>query len=86
MGTRYLLQVLSDLGHSDVALAIATQTDYPSWGYMIGQGATTLWENWQTSRYNAFGSRNHIMVRGSNLSSDKKSKPLFCRSFSKLLF
>lgn len=61
VGTRYLPYVLSTLGRADVALAITTQRDFPSWGFMIEQGATTLWENWQTSRYKAYGSRNHIM-------------------------
>ena len=72
VGTRYLPYVLSELGHADIALAIITQRDFPSWGYMIEQGATTLWENWQTSRYRAFGSRNHIMVRITQSSSAER--------------
>lgn len=36
IGTKYLLSVLSEkLNRTDVALSIATQTTYPSWGYMI---------------------------------------------------
>jgi alpha-L-rhamnosidase len=33
-------------GHADVAYGLATQTTQPSWGYMIANGATTLWEFW----------------------------------------
>jgi alpha-L-rhamnosidase len=40
------MEVLTDTGHADVALTIATRTDRPSWGYMIGKGATTIWERY----------------------------------------
>src|SRR5687767_14946858 len=40
---KYLMLALSEIGRTDVAYAIATQTTYPSWGEMILNGATTLW-------------------------------------------
>jgi hypothetical protein len=46
LGTKYLLPVLTDAGYADVALQLARQTTYPSWGYMIKNGATTMWEHW----------------------------------------
>ncbi len=46
LGTKYLLPVLTEYGHEDVAYALATQTGYPSWGYMLENGATTMWEHW----------------------------------------
>jgi alpha-L-rhamnosidase len=46
LGTKYLLHTLTDLGEAEVAYRIVTQTDYPSWGYWLAQGATTLWEAW----------------------------------------
>ena len=46
LGTNALAQVLGTLGRADVMLEIATQTTYPSWGYMISKGATTVWETW----------------------------------------
>ncbi|KAF9530982.1 bacterial alpha-L-rhamnosidase-domain-containing protein [Crepidotus variabilis] len=46
LGTKYILPVLSAHGHADVALALATQTTYPSWGFWIANGATTMWEHW----------------------------------------
>eukprot|EP01116_Phalansterium_solitarium_P007853 TRINITY_DN2084_c1_g1_i2.p1 TRINITY_DN2084_c1_g1~~TRINITY_DN2084_c1_g1_i2.p1 ORF type:complete len:1037 (-),score=234.67 TRINITY_DN2084_c1_g1_i2:145-3255(-) len=61
VGTKYLMLVLSNAGRTDVAYDVATQNTFPSWGYMIEQGATTLWENWQSNNLTAFGSRNHIM-------------------------
>jgi alpha-L-rhamnosidase len=45
-GTPFLLMQLSKTGHSDVAYRLLLQTTYPSWGYMIAHGATTMWERW----------------------------------------
>jgi alpha-L-rhamnosidase len=46
VGTPYLLAVLSDTGHADVAYRILLNRAYPSWGYLIDHGATTTWERW----------------------------------------
>jgi len=46
IGVGYLLPVLSSHGHSDVAYRLLTQETYPSWGYPIRHGATTIWERW----------------------------------------
>jgi len=46
LGTPYLMLELSNSGHSDVAYRLLLQTTYPSWGYMIAHGATTMWERW----------------------------------------
>jgi alpha-L-rhamnosidase len=46
LGTPYLLAVLTDTGHADVAYRLLLNTEYPSWGYLVGHGATTMWERW----------------------------------------
>ena len=46
LGTPYLMIELSNSGHSDVAYRLFLQKTYPSWGYMIEHGATTMWERW----------------------------------------
>jgi len=46
-GTKYLFPVLMEHGRGDVAFTIVSQTTYPSYGYQIGMGATTLWERWE---------------------------------------
>eukprot|EP00698_Gefionella_okellyi_P008493 TRINITY_DN2105_c0_g1_i1.p1 TRINITY_DN2105_c0_g1~~TRINITY_DN2105_c0_g1_i1.p1 ORF type:complete len:1115 (+),score=230.55 TRINITY_DN2105_c0_g1_i1:139-3483(+) len=61
VGIKYLLPVLSKGGRGDLAFNLMVEKDIPSFGFMIEEGATTLWENWQTTRYTAYGSRNHIM-------------------------
>jgi alpha-L-rhamnosidase len=56
LGTKYVLHALSDNGRTDVAYQIVTKTTFPSWGHMLAQGSTTLWEAWDGS-----DSQNHIM-------------------------
>nr|BFF21620.1 hypothetical protein GCM10025730_51410 [Promicromonospora thailandica] len=46
LGTKWLLPVLTRHGRADVACELAVQTGYPSWGYMIENGATSMWEHW----------------------------------------
>jgi alpha-L-rhamnosidase len=46
LGTPYLLEVLSDGGYSDVSYRLLLNVTYPSWGYMVEHGATTMWERW----------------------------------------
>ncbi len=58
-GTRILLEQLSHRGRSDLAYALATRETFPSWGHMLANGATTLWENWEGSDGNF--SNNHPM-------------------------
>ncbi|PXA04557.1 glycoside hydrolase family 78 [Coraliomargarita sinensis] len=58
-GTRILLEQLSKRGRSDLAYDLAARESYPSWGHMLNNGATTLWENWEGSEGNF--SNNHPM-------------------------
>jgi alpha-L-rhamnosidase len=61
LGTRYLLDVLTSNGHAETAYRVATQKSYPGWGYMLAEGATTLWERWEKLTGHAMNSQNHIM-------------------------
>jgi alpha-L-rhamnosidase len=45
-GVGYLCPVLMDTGHTDVAYRLLLEDTYPSWGYTIRNGATTIWERW----------------------------------------
>ena len=43
----YLCPVLTETGaHADVAYRLLLNETYPSWGYTIKNGATTIWERW----------------------------------------
>ncbi len=60
-GTRWLLPVLCDTGHAELARSLLLNRDYPSWGYMVEQGATTIWERWNSDTEGpAMNSRNHF--------------------------
>lgn len=61
VGTRYIFDVLTENGYADIAYKIATQRTYPSWGYMIEEGATTVWERWEKLTSGGMNSHNHIM-------------------------
>ncbi|MEO6633619.1 MAG: family 78 glycoside hydrolase catalytic domain, partial [Mucilaginibacter sp.] len=60
LGTKAILSALSDNGYADVAYSIASQETFPSWGWWIARGATTLYENWNIDADDAL-SLNHIM-------------------------
>jgi alpha-L-rhamnosidase len=65
IGTGWLLRTLSAHGRADLACAIAARTDYPSWGYMMEHGATTIWELWNGNTADpAMNSGNHVMLLG----------------------
>lgn len=48
VGTPLLCPVLSSLGEHDLAYRLLLREDYPGWLYSIAQGATTLWERWNS--------------------------------------
>lgn len=65
LGIQQLMRGLTDYGRGDIALKIATNTSYPSWGYMAKNGATTIWELWNGDTANpAMNSGNHVMLLG----------------------
>ncbi|MGC3991744.1 MAG: alpha-L-rhamnosidase C-terminal domain-containing protein [Chthoniobacteraceae bacterium] len=56
LGTPFIAQALDETGHSDVAATLLFQETYPSWFYPINQGATTMWERWNSyTRDKGFG-------------------------------
>ncbi|MGP0030031.1 MAG: family 78 glycoside hydrolase catalytic domain [Acidimicrobiales bacterium] len=59
LATPFLLPVLADYGHLDVAFDLLLQTRAPSWLNMIEAGSTTVWENWEAVDANHPGSLNH---------------------------
>jgi alpha-L-rhamnosidase len=58
-GTRSLLEELSRRDRPDLAHGLATRRTFPSWGWMLENGATTLWEDWQGT--DGVKSHNHPM-------------------------
>ena len=65
VGGQWLNRVLTDFGRADLVYGFATNTTYPSWGYMMEKGATTVWELWNgDSADPAMNSGNHVMLIG----------------------
>ncbi len=61
IGAKYLLPALTEDGRSDLAYELAARKTFPSWGFMVERGATTLWELWQDKVGPSMNSHNHIM-------------------------
>lgn len=59
--TRYLFDVLADYGYTDDAWKLITREEYPSYGYMIQNGATTIWERFELKENDGMNSHNHPM-------------------------
>jgi alpha-L-rhamnosidase len=56
VGTPLLAPVLSRFGRHDVAYKLLEQEEYPGWLYSVKQGATTMWERWNSwTRDKGFG-------------------------------
>jgi alpha-L-rhamnosidase len=67
LGTQFLLDVLADAGYASLAYDLLLRTAYPSWGYMIEHGATTIWESWNGRVWNVASegmpdSKNHYAL------------------------
>ena len=48
LGTKPLLLTLTANGQTDLALRLFQSRRFPSWGYEIEQGATSVWERWDS--------------------------------------
>jgi len=65
IGMNWLMHELSRMGRGDVAMLLATNRTYPSWGYMIDHGATAIWELWNgDTASRKMNSCNHVMMLG----------------------
>ena len=65
LGIQHLMRGLTEYGRKDLAFKIVTNETYPSWGYMINKGATTIWELWNGDTADpAMNSANHVMLLG----------------------
>jgi alpha-L-rhamnosidase len=65
IGIQQLMRCLTEYGHGNLALKIASNDTYPSWGYMYRSGATTIWELWNGNTADpAMNSGNHVMLLG----------------------
>jgi alpha-L-rhamnosidase len=65
IGTQWLMRWLTMYNRADIAFKLASNTSYPSWGYMVENGATTIWELWNGNTADPkMNSQNHVMLLG----------------------
>ncbi|WP_051698021.1 alpha-L-rhamnosidase [Prevotella sp. 10(H)] len=65
IGCQWLMREFTKNGSPEVAYEMLLKTDYPSFGYMIGKGATTIWEHWNGDGMAKWiDSQNHVMQLG----------------------
>jgi alpha-L-rhamnosidase len=66
LGTKPLLPVLSAYGHHDLACRLFQSRQFPSWGYEVEQGATSVWERWDSFTrehgFNGVGGKNNAAM------------------------
>jgi alpha-L-rhamnosidase len=61
--SQMVLPVLSSYGRDDIAYRLLLEDSFPSWGYMLRCGATTIWERWDSDRAGPqMNSRNHVAL------------------------
>lgn len=48
LGTKHLLPALTAGGYDDLACRLFQSRRFPSWGYEVANGATTVWERWDS--------------------------------------
>ena len=61
VGYRHLFYVLGEFGYQDLAVKILENPEYPGWGYMVENGATTVWERWESEMSDEMDSFDHPM-------------------------
>ena len=65
IGSQWIMRALSNNERPEVAYQMATTKTYPGWGYMVENGATTIWELWNGNTANPqMNSQNHVMLLG----------------------
>ncbi len=60
LGLRVLFHVLAAHGHADLAFRLITQETFPSYGYLIAHGATSLWETFHRIEENSPSLNHHF--------------------------
>lgn len=65
IGTQFLFRGLTEYNQKELAYTLASNTTYPSYGYMAANGATTIWELWNGNTADpGMNSQNHVMMLG----------------------
>ena len=61
IGYRHLFYALADNGYADLVVKVLKNPEYPGWGYMLANGATSVWERWESEMSDEMDSFDHPM-------------------------
>ncbi len=61
IGYRHVFYMLAKYGYADEVIRILKNPEYPGWGYMLANDATSVWERWEAEMQNEMHSFNHPM-------------------------
>jgi alpha-L-rhamnosidase len=63
LGTKSILPALTEIGKPSLALHLFQSREFPSWGYPVINGATSIWERWDSyTKENGFGGSNNAAM------------------------
>jgi alpha-L-rhamnosidase len=69
VGMQWLMQTVTRVGRPDLALTMALRRTRPSWGYMVEQGATAIWERWDSDTQGPGMNSEALLILAGNLGS-----------------
>lgn len=58
---RHMMYALSDEGYTETVYKMLVNPTYPGWGYMVANGAVSVWERWEKEPQAEMNSFNHPM-------------------------
>jgi len=69
VGMQWIFQALDKIGRNDVALEMLQKTTFPSWGYMVSKGATSVWEKWNSDTAGPGMNSEGLLFLGGNINA-----------------
>ena len=60
-GYRHFFYQMCEMGYTPLMLDVLRNREYPGWGYMLENGATTIWERWENEIKAEMHSQDHPM-------------------------
>jgi alpha-L-rhamnosidase len=59
LGTKCLIDFLEAIDRNDIVAKLFSRREFPGWGFMVTNGATTVWERWTLMKGGGMNSHNH---------------------------
>jgi alpha-L-rhamnosidase len=69
VGMQWIFQALDKIGRNDIALDMLQKTTFPSWGYMVSKGATSVWEKWNSDTAGPGMNSEGLLFLGGNINA-----------------